>query len=46
MRAGNADAASLFEASLRLRPDDPLALLHLRRLQAGETGTTLVLEGK
>lgn len=46
MRAGNADAASLFEASLRLQPDDPLALLHLRRLQAGETGTTLVLEGK
>ena len=46
MRAGNADAASLFEASLRLRPDDPLALLHLRRLQAGETGATLVLEGK
>lgn len=46
MRAGEAEAASLFEASLRLRPDDPLALLHLRRLQAGETGATLVLEGK
>lgn len=46
MRAGEAEAASLLEASLRLRPDDPLALLHLRRLQAGETGVTLVLEGK
>lgn len=46
MRAGEAEAVRLFEASLRLRPDDPLALLHLRRLQAGETGATLVLEGK
>lgn len=46
MRAGDGSAAALFETALRLKPDDPLALLHLRRLQAGESGATLVLEGK
>ena len=46
MTAGDPAAAAAFEAVLLQRPDDPLARLHVKRLQDGEHGATLVLEGK
>jgi adenylate cyclase len=47
LEAGDEEAAAAgFRQVLALDPGDPLAALHLKRLQAGETGTMIVLEGK
>ncbi len=39
-------AGRAFAALAETYPDDPLAALHLKRLQSGETGTTIVLTEK
>ncbi|SDU33534.1 adenylate/guanylate cyclase domain-containing protein [Stappia sp. ES.058] len=44
--AHHEDASAGFEKVLALKPQDPLARLHLARLQAGEEGATLTLDGK
>ncbi|MCB2101966.1 MAG: adenylate/guanylate cyclase domain-containing protein [Rhodobacterales bacterium] len=43
---GGEGALALFQALVRDHPDDPLAALHLARLQAGETGTEMTLTSK
>ena len=40
------DADKAFTALAARYPEDPLAALHLKRLQAGETGTTIVMTEK
>ena len=44
--AHSEEAQAAFEAVLALKPDDPLAHLHLERLRRGEEGATLTLGGK
>lgn len=39
-------AAAAFRAVLALQPDDPLAKLHLGRLENGEKGDIIVMEEK
>jgi adenylate cyclase len=43
LAAGEPGAVAAFEALAETAPDDPLVVLHLGRLRAGETGTTLDL---
>lgn len=43
LAAGEPGAVEAFEALAEVAPDDPLVVLHLGRLKAGETGTTLDL---
>ncbi len=43
LAAGEPEAVAAFEALAETAPDDPLVVLHLGRLRAGETGTTLDL---
>lgn len=42
----NPEALHAFEALAKERPDDPLAALHLKRLQAGARGDLIVMESK
>jgi adenylate cyclase len=46
MQAENPGALDAFAALVEASPHDVLAALHLRRLQAGETGSLMVLAGK
>ncbi len=46
LEAGQPEAAELFEALYRERPDDPCVAFHYRRLAAGETGTLIVMTEK
>ncbi len=46
MRDGDAGAREAFERIVEAHPDDPLARFHLRRLDNGESGTTIVMEEK
>jgi adenylate cyclase len=43
LAAGEPGAVAAFEALAEVAPDDPVVVLHLGRLKAGETGTTLDL---
>lgn len=43
LAAGEPGAVAAFEALAETAPDDPLVVLHLGRLRAGKTGTTLDL---
>jgi len=43
LAAGEPGAVEAFEALAEVAPDDPVVVLHLGRLKAGETGTTLDL---
>ena len=43
LAAGEPEAVAAFEALAEAAPDDPVVVLHLGRLKAGETGTTLDL---
>lgn len=42
----NPRALEAFEELARMRPEDPLVKLHLKRLKAGETGDRLVMASK
>jgi adenylate cyclase len=46
LRGQSPQAQEAFEALLRSRPQDPLVLLHLGRLRAGELGDLIVLDEK
>ena len=46
LRDDSDGARDLFEDLARTAPDDPLAKLHLERLQRGETGTRIVMDEK
>jgi len=46
LRCGDADAQTLFEHVLSNHPEDGPSLLHLQRLQRGETGAKVVLSDK
>jgi class 3 adenylate cyclase/CHASE2 domain-containing sensor protein len=46
MAAGDPGAADAFARYVADYPDDPLAKMHLKRLQAGEKSDLIVLEGK
>jgi len=46
LREGKTDAQTLFERVLSNHPEDGPSLLHLQRLQRGETGAKLVLSEK
>lgn len=46
LRRGTPDARAAFARVLELDPDDGLAAFHLRRLENGETGVTVVLAEK
>ena len=46
MAADAPEAAEAFGRYLDRYPDDPLAQMHLKRLQAGEKSDLIVLEGK
>lgn len=46
MRSNKPEAFQAFQAVLELAPDDPLAKLHIQRLERGETGTLIVMKEK
>ncbi len=46
MARGDEDAAASFVQLNQDFPDDPLAALHMRRLQGGEAGATIVMQEK
>ena len=46
MSHGEADAASLFDALLVTRPEDPCVKLHVERLRQGATGIEMVMSDK
>ncbi len=46
LRRGESGAEAAFAELCGAHPSDPLAALHLGRLRRGETGVTMILEGK
>ncbi len=46
LRRGDGGAEAAFAELNRAHPTDPLVALHLERLRRGETGVTMILEGK
>jgi adenylate cyclase len=46
LEAARPEAAELFEALHREKPDDPCVAFHYRRIVAGETGTLIVMTEK
>lgn len=46
MRANDRSARAAFERLAAEHPEDPLAAFYCRRLAAGESGVTIVLEAK
>ena len=46
LEAARPEAAELFEALHREKPDDPCVALHYRRIVAGETGTLIIMTEK
>jgi adenylate cyclase len=46
LRQHGPQACNMFESLAKERPQDPLVLLHLQRLRAGEEGDTLVMAEK
>ena len=46
LRRGERRALDAFERLHQADPSDPLAALHLERLRRGESGVTMILEGK
>jgi hypothetical protein len=46
LEAGQPEAAELFAALYREKPEDPCVAFHYRRLTAGETGAVIIMTEK